>query len=42
MNKIEFIEKYCRIKDKINNKVLNIHLTKAQKEFIKHLETKKI
>ena len=42
MNKIEFIEKYCRIKDKISNKVLNIHLTKAQKEFIKHLETKKI
>ena len=37
MNSIEFIEKYCRIKDK-NGNILKIHFSDAQKKLVKHFE----
>ena len=42
MNDVEFIEKYCKIKDKNSNKILNIHLSNAQKKFIEYLKKKKL
>ena len=41
MDIIEFIEKYCQIKDK-NDNTHSIHLSSAQKRLVKYLKQTKV